>query len=419
MKKMIVLLLAAALCCAGAAWAESGLPAYTYPGNNPIEAAVAAYTVELGKNYRTVDGGVTIPAPVILKTAEQDDLHLRVYGNFWVFHYAAEDGILSCVSGGEAPGIITLVKQGDRWEVEAMETAGDGADYAKDIRRFANGDAELEAAYFTAHEQLKGVRTRFIREYVNANSLDIAAYQDFGWDAIPLHESNAITGRLEDGSYLVRIPVEENENGAWTAEDGSQDDSVVTLQDAKLENGAFEARYDPAGDGETTVTIRHMNGIACDQAHTFDLLVQDGKIREVTGGSYTASPSDAELADAFAGDWRDRETRLTQMTVAAGEKGGLAAEILVPSTHGAYLFRLTMHYDCVLNAFLYDDGVVYSLPITDTAEPALGEPVSQNLGGCLKLAEENDTVLLCWHSQLTPNEPDIVFFRMDRETAGN
>lgn len=229
-------------------------------------------------------------------------------------------------------------------------------------------------------------------------------------------ETDPIVGRIEDGSYILRIPVHENETGEWAADDMRQADSVVKLNYAKNDNGAFEVRYDPAGDGEVTVAIRHRNGIACDQMHTFDLLVKDGKIQEVIGGSYTASPSEAELADYYAGEWREKETQFTQMTVASNEEGGLTAEIISPVTHGAYLFRLTLHYDCELDAFVYDDGVVYDLPITDSEEAELGEPVNENLNGWfLVSADENETLLLSWYSSLRPEEPGIVFFKLNPE----
>ena len=421
MKKLIVIVLIACMTFAGAALSENtGLPAYVYPGDDPIEAAVTACMVEKGKDYLLEDGAVTIPAPVILKTVFQDDTHTLVYGNFWVLNYVEKDHVLECISGGEYPGVMTLEKKDDCWEAVALETAGDGDDYAKDIKRFADGDAELENAYFhtqdVSEEPLKGVRTRFIQDYVNANGLDITAYQDYGWDAIPL--TDTIVGRIEDGSYIVRIPVQENETGEWVADDMAQNDSIVKLAYARLENGAFEVRYDPVGDGEMAVAVHHFSGIACDQAHTFDLLVKDGKIQEVTGGSYTASPTDEELAAYCIGEWREQETQFTQMTIGTNDEGALTAEIVSPMTHGAYLFRMTLHYDCELNAFLYDDGALYDLPITDSEEADLSEPVQQNLSGRLMLlADENDAPVLSWNSQFTREEPEIVFFRLNGEEA--
>lgn len=163
------------------------LPAYAYTGSDPIEAAVAAYAAEtLGSHYLMPQGAASIPAPVILKTVEQDESTTLVYGNFWVMNYVLRGAVLECVSGGEAPGVMTLTKSGDGWTVTAFEEAGDGDDYAKDIQRFSQGDKELEKAYFAAadvnEDPLKSVRQRFLQDYVTANKLAVRAYQDYGWE---------------------------------------------------------------------------------------------------------------------------------------------------------------------------------------------------------------------------------------------
>ena len=38
------------------------------------------------------------------------------------------------------------------------------------------------------NHEFEEVRTRFVREYVVANNLDIVAYKDFGWDPVPLFD---------------------------------------------------------------------------------------------------------------------------------------------------------------------------------------------------------------------------------------
>ena len=99
---------------------------------------------------------------------------------------------LENISGGEYPAIISLEKDGDQWKVTATEVAGDGEDYTADIERFAAGDQELADRFFAAAD-LKAdanqeIRTRLIKAYVEANSLDITAYQDFGWDPVYLYK---------------------------------------------------------------------------------------------------------------------------------------------------------------------------------------------------------------------------------------
>jgi len=204
MKRIIALTAAAlmlfAVCRApaeesgGTAGAEEApvLPGYEYTGEDPIEGAVANSLANDGiaEKFRTEPGYVTIPCPVIFKTEMTDDIHAKVYGCFWILNYVRHGDVLENISGGEFPGIMTLEKDDNEWRVTAMETAGDGENYAADIRRFAGGDKELEQKYFAAADlgadPQKEIRTRYIREYVEGNGLDITAYQDYGWNPVPL-----------------------------------------------------------------------------------------------------------------------------------------------------------------------------------------------------------------------------------------
>lgn len=71
-----------------------------------------------------------------------------------------------------------------------LEEAGDGEDYAEDLKRFAGGDEALLKKYQEASDLMAPaqaeIRTRLIREYVESNGLNISAYQDYGWDPVPL-----------------------------------------------------------------------------------------------------------------------------------------------------------------------------------------------------------------------------------------
>ena len=216
MKKTIITLMLALVLCTGAATAESGLPEYAYPGNDPVEAAVANYLAgsELAAGLSTEEGSVTIPAPVILRIEPSDEEHLTVYSNFWVFTFVQKDDVLHTISGSEAPGVMSLEKSGDGWTVTGLEVARDGEDYPEDIRRFCAGDKQLEEAYFASsdakEDPAEDVIRRYIRDYVNANALPVTAYQDPYWPIVPLEgeaEGNQIIGGIKDGAYELRIPL--------------------------------------------------------------------------------------------------------------------------------------------------------------------------------------------------------------------
>ena len=157
------------------------LPPYRYTGDDPVEGVVAEFITLRGQTeYYMEPSGVTIPCPVILKREQVDDTHVKVYGNIWVFNYTRVRDVLSCIAGGEAPMVLYLEETDGTWKVTETEEAGDGTDYESDIIRMAGGDKELEDAMYTANDELMPeVRLRFIREYVEANGLNISAFEDY------------------------------------------------------------------------------------------------------------------------------------------------------------------------------------------------------------------------------------------------
>lgn len=151
----------------------------------------------------------------------------------------------------------------------------------------------------------------------------------------------------EDGSYVVQVTDVEDEG--WYAEVLS-DETVVKLASAETDESAFTARFEPVGDGEATVAVEHFyNAFACDQQFTYDLLVKDGKVQEVTGGSQTANVEDTELDSYLVGAWTAQDA---QMTVEKNPAQGWDVEI----TAADYRFVATVYQDCVSGNLLYDKG---------------------------------------------------------------
>lgn len=173
-----------------------GLPPYQYFGDDKIEAAIAAFMANTGSDgYYAEEGSVAIPAPVIFQSETMGDGRVKVYGNFWVFTYVPDGNTLSCISGGEALGIIYLEKSGDDYLVCDAEFAGDGSQYAEDIKRFCNGNKSLEDQYFSSNDAgknpVRSIRIKYIFDYLAGNGLDqkYDSYQDYGWDPVYLSEA--------------------------------------------------------------------------------------------------------------------------------------------------------------------------------------------------------------------------------------
>ena len=397
--------------------AAEGLPAWEYAGEDPVEAAVCACMMEnLADLYGTEHGDTAIPAPVILRTEADGDGRMTVWGNFWMFRYVQHDGVLLCISGGEAPGVMTLEAADGGWKAVSLETAGWGEEYAEDIARFSRGDAELEAAYFAAEDgsadPLRSVRTRFIRAYVEAGGLAVTAYQDPYWDPVPLFpEAEAVTGSLEeDGSYVLRVPVRPGEAGAWTAQGAEAEHAAAALASAGMEEGFFTARYVPVTDGSATVFLRHFTGIACDQVQSYDLRVADGRIAEVTGGSILhATPGD-ELDAAVSGRWAEKDVQFTQLTISRSPERGWTVEIVSPMTREAFVLRAHAYYDCEQKALIWADGTRWEMTSAGYAsDEDLGEPSVTGISGLLRLeADAEGRLILVWPRDAEGNETCFV-----------
>lgn len=199
MKKMVSVLMALALalgvCCC--AFAESAaLPAYTFRGGDPVSTAVVKYLQETDLGYETPEGGILVPTPIILKTevtAENngEPVEANVYGNFWIFTYSLDGKALRTGPCGENPGVLKLAKQNGEWTVVSAEFVEDGDNYEENIRKFANGDKDLEDAYYlTTGSSEESVLPQYQRavlvNYVNENNLDITAFQDYGQEPVDL-----------------------------------------------------------------------------------------------------------------------------------------------------------------------------------------------------------------------------------------
>ena len=223
----------------------------------------------------------------------------------------------------------------------------------------------------------------------------------------------AARGEIEDGSYVIRIP-DPSEDLGWIADDMAQDDSVVKLAGEEHVDGEYVVRYEPVGDGDVSVYVRHYTGIACDEMYGWDLRVKDGAVQESFGGSYAAAPDPAEMDPYLIGEWLEAETQFTQMSIAKNEGGrGWDVEIASPMTHGAYIFKTTIYYDCDLDAFVYDKGKYWEVPITDSDEEVeLGEAAVAGTTGTFTFAGDEQDLWLIWYDDQDP-EREISFQRAD------
>ena len=197
---------------------------------------------------------------------------------------------------------------------------------------------------------------------------------------------------IENGSYVIRI-ADPNGDLGWLADDMAQDDSVVALGSAGLVDGEYVVRYDPVGDGQASVHVRHYVGIACDQMHGWDLTVKDGAVVECTGGSFTASPDPSELDPFLIGAWETGDG--DAIMIVEKNPAGSAWDVEISSGAGqdGYVFMTTVYHDCDLDGLVYDKGKFWDAPEADE----LGEASAAGTTGIFVLSgETQDDVSLAW-----------------------
>ena len=245
-----------------------------------------------------------------------------------------------------------------------------------------------------------------------AEALCAVSFAAFAEEAEAGLEVNTL---IEDGSFVIQIDAEGDLG--WIADDMAQDDSVVKLAFEDTLEGTYVARYEPVGDGDVTVGVRHYTGIACDHVLTWDLRVADGAVQEVTGGSDTVAVDEAEQDPFLTGEWLEAQTQFTQMTVEKNPERGWDVEIAAPMTHGAYIFKTTIYYDCDLKGFVYDKGKFWEWPSTDSEEEVeLGEAKLAGTTGVFTFSEDDQEVYLAWYDDHDP-EADIVVFERAADAA--
>ena len=242
-------------------------------------------------------------------------------------------------------------------------------------------------------------RMSFILAVMVAMAVYVAACEEL--------DTASIVGNIEDGVYVLTVTPESDDDGAWRA-DEMTDDTVVRLGSSGMENGVFTVRYEPVGDGETSVFLRHFNAHTCDQMMSFDLLVKDGKVQEVTGGSGTASPSEEELDPYFSGKWMEKDTQFTTLDVTKNTEDGWTIEFTSPMSHGAWMIRANAYYDCDEDAFLYVDGVKYDLLLEDGTA---GKETDKNLCGKLGFVGDESAIELMWYTTEASGNEGVLFER--------
>ncbi|MBO7709867.1 MAG: hypothetical protein J6S83_05330 [Lachnospiraceae bacterium] len=232
---------------------------------------------------------------------------------------------------------------------------------------------------------------------------DIAGDTEFVWSFLPAEDMSEypedVSQLLADESsagYITDIEIDngvmtirleavgaERDGFFWTVYDGDKGDASFTelLTETDMEEGfAYVGSFRGLDTGDDTIRLVHTNGFYVDEYMDFDVTVENGRIIENTGGSHAFPTSDEDLAALIEGVWQTEETPACFMEITRNAAGGF--DVTVSDGGGrdgmTSLYTMTMYYDCLKAAFIYENGTERSAAITDGSEEAASEAASDS-----------------------------------------
>ncbi len=160
--------------------------AYGYAGEDPVELAVYKYmATEVSKNFDKADA--SIPIVNIVNVDYTNDEEVAVSGDFWVDNYKVDGDTLKCVSGGNFPGVMHLVRDGDGYKVTSFDQVEDGEGFDESAKKLFGEHYDDFMKVYSDDTARAENRKITVSDYVNMNGLDVTKYQDEGWDPVELY----------------------------------------------------------------------------------------------------------------------------------------------------------------------------------------------------------------------------------------
>lgn len=146
------------------------------------EQAIKRYLVnEIGKDYAQAEFCVPFYSKVDIDDSKPEDI--KYWGEFWIHNYNQVGDTLKCVSGGNHPGLMHILKTEKGFQVTAFDQVADGADNMPSAKKIF-GD-KYEAFHKMSSDD--GWREQCIidqlADYATEHNLTASMYQDFGWPA--------------------------------------------------------------------------------------------------------------------------------------------------------------------------------------------------------------------------------------------
>ena len=107
----------------------------------------------------------------------------------WVLWYNVAGDTLKCVSGGNHSGLMSLKKENVKYTVKSFEQTVDGAGNDASARRIFGSHYDIYQNMHSNQDVREAFRKEQLQEYVKKHNLNVHYYQDYGWPAVKLFES--------------------------------------------------------------------------------------------------------------------------------------------------------------------------------------------------------------------------------------
>ena len=133
-----------------------------------------------------LQGDLSVPVSIIVTVEEDDSLHARVYGDYWVFNYRIAGDTLKTVSGGSHPGCFLLSAENGELSINGFEQVADGARFTSSAKRIFGRHYDIFMNINSNENVREAVRQDQLRIYIRRNNLSVRYYQDYGRPAVEL-----------------------------------------------------------------------------------------------------------------------------------------------------------------------------------------------------------------------------------------
>ena len=152
-----------------------------------VRQAISDYLLrEIAPQY--LQGELCVPSLMMVREEECETEYAFVWGDFWVFWYNISGDTLKTVSGGSHSGKMTLSYENNQPQVVDFERVEDGSRFMPTAKQIFGDYYDIFMNMHSNESVREAVRREQLSEYVQQHGLNVHYYQDFGWDAVEIHD---------------------------------------------------------------------------------------------------------------------------------------------------------------------------------------------------------------------------------------